>query len=377
MEEVTIIIPIYNAEKYLRKCLDSVRRISFPISIILVDDGSTDSSGSICDEYVAIDSRFRVIHQANKGLAEARSIGIKVVNSQFLTFIDSDDYIEADQYSQLMADNFDDIKKVDVVCLGMKEEYQGKCYEKFNKFSDGVYTEQKLKKMCESMLSNGQFFDFGILPNAVCKIYKTNFVKRNLYNVSPCVRIGEDADMTYQLMTKAKSVYVLNKTPYHYCRREGSMMWRKVDSKAIEGLENDLKRAFVESEYENDMLLSQLKDYMDFIYLLSEPSRVLGESEFFENKTDRIALYGAGGVGRAIKNDLDNNFTLWVDKNYSLFNMEGVLPVDSLIEKKECYDKVFIAISNIEICEKIRRELLAKGIDKPICYFRMNYGGRV
>ena len=80
----------------------------------------------------------------------------------------------------------------------------------------------------ENMLSYGDFFDFGILPNAVCKIYRTEFIRNNTYKISLDVRIGEDADMTYQLLLKAKNIQIINSAPYHYLRRDDSMMCEKI-----------------------------------------------------------------------------------------------------------------------------------------------------
>lgn len=372
MNELTIIIPIYNTEKYLKKCLDSIKEMTFPIKVILVDDGSTDLSGKIADEYACKDNRFSVIHQKNMGLVKARNTGINAVKSEFFTFVDSDDYIDAVKYSDMLNSNFSKFIEADMVCTGMVEEYQENCYTKVNKYSDGMYTGLELYKIYESMLSYGDFFDFGILPNTVCKIYRTDFVKKSFYNISPNVSIGEDADMTYQLMLKAKAVYILNETPYHYYRHEGTMMWKKVEGKIIHSLEKDLKTAFLQYEDLKKILLPQLEEYMNFVHLLCDPEVILSRLEFFSSDKERIALYGAGGVGRAVINNLKNNFTLWVDKKYNLYKYDNVLPTESLMQKEDCYDKIFIAISNVKICRQIRQELIDKGIDKPIYYFGMN-----
>ena len=94
-----MIVPVYNAEKYLRKCLDSIVNQTYKnLEIILVDDGSTDSSGLICDEYAGKDKRIHVVHQPNKGLSTARNVGIKTATLSYITFVDSDDYIELDTY---------------------------------------------------------------------------------------------------------------------------------------------------------------------------------------------------------------------------------------------------------------------------------------
>ena len=95
MAEVSIIVPVYQVESYLRKCLDSILAQTFTdFELILVDDGSTDRSGQICDEYAEMDERVKVIHQQNRGVAAARNNGIACANGDYLCFVDADDWIE-------------------------------------------------------------------------------------------------------------------------------------------------------------------------------------------------------------------------------------------------------------------------------------------
>ena len=102
-ELISIVIPVYNVEKYLKQCLDSIINQTYTnLEIILVDDGSTDNSGTICDYYSKIDKRIRVIHKKNEGQSIARNIGIKVSNGKYIGFLDSDDWVEQDMYRFLI-----------------------------------------------------------------------------------------------------------------------------------------------------------------------------------------------------------------------------------------------------------------------------------
>lgn len=107
MSKLSIIVPVYNTEKYLPRCLDSIKNQSFSdFEVVLIDDGSTDNSGRICDEYSKKDDRFIVIHQQNKGLSGARNVGIERIKnneSSYISFIDSDDYLHPDLYSELLS----------------------------------------------------------------------------------------------------------------------------------------------------------------------------------------------------------------------------------------------------------------------------------
>ena len=99
---ISVVVPVYNVEKYLNRCVDSILNQTYSdLEIILVDDGSTDRSGSICDEYLSIDSRVRVLHKENGGLSDARNHGIELANGSYLCFIDSDDYIHCEMIAHL------------------------------------------------------------------------------------------------------------------------------------------------------------------------------------------------------------------------------------------------------------------------------------
>ncbi len=369
--ELSIIVPIYNTACYLERCLDSIKEIKYNIEVILVDDGSTDNSGVICDNYSSSDKRFRVIHKKNEGLVQARKTGIIETTSRYFTFVDSDDYIDSKKYNDMLGFLFNNSQmNSDIVCFGMVEEYLNSKKEIINNFQEGCYYGDELENLRKGMLSKGEFFRFGILPNAVCKIINTEFANNNPIKVDSQIKIGEDADMTFQYLLKAKRVSILNITAYHYCRRENSMMSMATSMEAIGKLERDLRNAFLEYKYENN-LLEQLEDYIRFLYLLCCPEKLLKEDKFFTNPNDRIALYGAGSVGKAIKNYKQNDITLWVDKKFPLYG-EEVKPVEELVLKKDEYDKVLIAISDVIICQKVKEELIEMGINKPIYYYGFN-----
>ena len=118
MSDITVVIPIYNVEKYLRKCVDSVEKQTYKnFEVILVDDGSTDSSGELCDALAKENDNIRVIHQENRGLGGARNTGIESCNTEYIMFLDSDDYI----HPELLKKCMDVLKKnnCDIVLLDM------------------------------------------------------------------------------------------------------------------------------------------------------------------------------------------------------------------------------------------------------------------
>ena len=100
---ISVIVPVYNVEPYLRKCVDSILAQSYSnLEVILVDDGSPDGCGAICDEYAAKDARVRVIHKPNGGVSDARNAGLDIMTGDYVAFVDSDDWVEADMYRTLL-----------------------------------------------------------------------------------------------------------------------------------------------------------------------------------------------------------------------------------------------------------------------------------
>ena len=126
MDTISIIVPIYNVEEYLRRAVDSIRCQTYTnLEIILVDDGSPDNSGVICDEYAKTDNRIKVIHKKNGGLSDARNAGIEAATGAYLGFIDSDDYIEPEMYQRLysaLVENDAEISVCRFRYVGSKEE---------------------------------------------------------------------------------------------------------------------------------------------------------------------------------------------------------------------------------------------------------------
>lgn len=365
---ISVIVPVYNAEQYLEKCVRSIIEQTYSnLEIILVDDGSTDGSGTLCDEFAVEDARVHVIHQKNCGLVVARRIGVRNALGKYITFVDADDYIDLDAYEVLV--QYMREKDTDAVAFGMVEEYLGNTVYKKNHYPNQMYNRVEMEQVLfPSMLSCGSFFDFGILPNLVCKLVKRNLWENGCIEVDDSITLGEDVDVTFQLLVSAQSVQVIDYAPYHYVRRNDSMMWKGIKEGSIEKLENDLLRAFQRAGVK-DILKGQLDDFITFVTLLKQPKRIADVENTLAGK--KIALYGAGGFGQAIYAAYGKQVTVWVDGNYQKYSQMGgcVCPVECLLEQQEAYDMVFVAILNVEICQNVKESLTLKGIEKPIWYY--------
>ena len=214
---VSVVVPIYNTEKYLRNCLDSIiAQTNQNLEILLVDDGSTDSSGKICDDYASNakkDKRIKVIHQKNTGLSSARNTGINHSSGEYLTFVDSDDYI-ATQMIEKMLQAINESHAEIAVCSFM-ETYPN---DKTTHFNNHHYPRKLLstKDALESMLS-----EKGFMVSATMKLYPRSFFK----NVSfPICKLHEDVGTTYKLILQANKIIFLPEEYYYYCHHHDSIV---------------------------------------------------------------------------------------------------------------------------------------------------------
>lgn len=210
---ITVVIPVYNVEQYLERCIQSVLDQTYKgYKVILIDDGSTDRSGTICDYYANEHDNFLVLHRKNGGLSEARNCSYQFLDTKYVTFIDSDDYID-DYYLERMISVFR-ATKADVVIMGDMPFYEGKEHNsKFNS-SNSIYefdAEEALRKM---------LYGDGINPCACGKGFDSELVKRHLF---PKGKIYEDLATTYKMLGDAQKIEVIDCYPYHYLQRRGSI----------------------------------------------------------------------------------------------------------------------------------------------------------
>ena len=220
---ISIIVPIFNVENYLHKCINSIVQQTYRnLEIILVNDGSEDNCGAICDEYAEIDGRIKVIHKENGGLSDARNVAIDIVKGEYITFIDSDDFVEADYVEYL----YKLIQKnsVDVAICNINKTLEDK-YKKDNNTEDiqYVYTQQEA---IEQMLYQ-KLFDV----SACAKLYKAELFKTIRY---PKGKYYEDLATTYLVFDKCTKIVYGSLQKYNYIVRENSISTSKFSIKRME-----------------------------------------------------------------------------------------------------------------------------------------------
>ena len=247
MDKISIVVPIYNVEKYLKECIESILIQTYKnLEIILVDDGATDSSGSICDEYKQKDNRIKVIHKKNGGLSDARNAGIEVATGEYISFIDSDDYIANDMYELL----YKDIKneKADISCCSCFLVYKNRIdYGKAD-----YYEVMNSQRAIELLCTMGYM---GV--SAYAKLYKTELFQNIRY---PKGKISEDIYTTYKLFDKANKIIYNSIPKYYYRQRKGSITNNKIiNVNALEAAKEQME--FIERKYP-EILNAAIKNYI-------------------------------------------------------------------------------------------------------------------
>ena len=212
---ISVIIPVYNAEDYLRRCLESVLSQTYKdFELILVDDGSKDKSGAMCDSFASQDCRVRVIHQQNAGAGAARNVGISLAKGDYLVFIDSDDIIRQGYFEALIKHNEDvvfiNVDNIDEKGRIVKREYM----------SDS-------KHLSKDDILRSQMT--GKLPwGGVRKCVKLRLINDNKISYSNH-KIGEEAIYSYQVIRNAKSIGFIDKSVYCCMLHDNSLSRTKVD----------------------------------------------------------------------------------------------------------------------------------------------------
>ena len=244
MEKVSIVVPVYNVETYLNYCVNSLRQQTYTnIEIILVDDGSTDASGEICDQHAQEDERVRVLHIENGGISNARNTGVKEASTDWIIFVDSDDYYDRRTVEYLVG--LRDKYGVELVATPVIEvrDYESKDFS-------GSLTEKSSEKLDRYTALKEMFYGNRVGTHSGGKLYKKTILLRFPY---PKGMLYEDLAIAYEHIASCKHIAVGDINLYKYYRRPGSIVNSKYSDKLMDFYKAmEWNRSYIERDYPND-----------------------------------------------------------------------------------------------------------------------------
>lgn len=378
---ISVVVPVFNAEKYLERCIESIVGQTYTdIEIILVNDGSSDRSGVVCDAYADNDIRIRVIHKEHEGNTGTRKEGIRHCRGEYISFVDADDWIEPRMYESLMKIAVE--YRADMVLSGSIADSYGNTVCEMNRLMSGMYDKVKMEQeLYPYMLCMEDFFSMGVLPYLWNKLMRRELAYQHIMAIDDRIRIGEDVAAVMPMLLQADRVVVSDYCGYHYCMHGTSMMMGYVDEeREWEGV-CILHKFLMKScqQFNGQYRLEyQLTHYTVANMLTRTYGRLAdrtGEGILwpfgYRINIRGCILYGAGNFGRAVYNYLADNHPntvkLWVDMKYQIYQSMG-LPVHSVADIGLGEEgAILIAVLNVQASVSIKNNLLQLGVlDKNI-----------
>lgn len=368
---LSIIIPVYNTAPYLEACIESVAGQTWNnLEIILVNDGSTDNSLSICRKYQQEDQRIRVVDQPNGGVVSAKKAGFRLSEGAFIGWVDSDDWVEADYFQRLM----DEAAKsgADIVAGNIFHDIDtshSQCDR--NGIAPGIYDTCGI---IPRMLYDGKFYKYGILPHLCSKIFRRSAIADCIEHVDENIVAGDDAAIVYPCILKSETICVADVCGYHYVQRQNSVTKRsgQNEKKHIKLLVNYLNDVFAK-EGVSAAMAGQMEYYIKYMGLLRQV-HIFDETVLAPYGGipygKRIVLYGAGVMGQQIHHYLIREGHLdivgWIDRSWQNYRKKGlgVDPVEKIKDLEEEYDYILIANIMQDTAGSIRRKLVSLGVEE-------------
>lgn len=251
---ISVIVPIYNVEKYLNRCIESIVNQTYKtLEIILVDDGSPDNCPQICDEWKEKDNRIKVIHKKNGGLSDARNAGLDIAQGEYIAFVDSDDWIDKEWieilFKELIKNNCD----VSISSTRL-----------FKNVDETLFIRGNTKKFLTNIEALEELInEKNIFTTACDKLYKKELIINYHFEKN---KVNEDEFWTWKVLLSSKRVVCCGKPNYNYLQNEDSIMGRKYSIKRIDGLSARLERFLKLKEYKSLSSLCNQKLIWDCIF---------------------------------------------------------------------------------------------------------------
>lgn len=375
---LSIIVPVYNKREYVHDCIESLLNQSYAnVEIILVNDGSTDGSGEICEEYAKRHKRISVKHKENEGSIQARITGAQYAAGDYITFVDADDWIDDTMYITIMPE----IDNYDFVMCGIHRYYnRDHIISEQLQYKDGVYEKQDIiHKILPTMLWNPDTNGWNLDPSLCNKIFRKEKLLKEFDKVKDLrCHFGDDSAVIFPLMFHAERVKFISQCYYYHRQRENKDIPGYIRDEEFFEKTYQLYQ-YLKEEFKKSGYWAIMKEQLEHFYLNAielkkmcyheAPGNLYPIFPFKEvDSNAHVILYGAGKVGREYIKQNDKyhfcNIILWVDRNYQnlkienykIENPERILSVE--------FDYILIAIDIQESATKVKRYFIDRGIDE-------------
>lgn len=368
---ISIIVPVYNSKRYLPRCIESICGQTYrELEILLVDDGSTDGSGEICEAYARKDPRILVVHQENGGAVRARREGLSLASGEYIAFADSDDWLEP-QMLEMLHESLCG-QGAEIAMCGRYEETGRATRAVSQGIAAGRYDKEALiRQVYPRMIVNRRFFEWGLFPGLWDKLFRRESIEKYLMAVDERITMGDDAACVYPALLEAESIYIRKECLYHYRQSPSSMVKRAEEAGRERERFGILYRAVLgQLEQARDIydLREQWRDYLLFLMVPRADTllRGMGELPYLFpfpgiRRGSRVIVYGMGTYGQRLYAYLRRSGFCEVvaaaDRGYEELSRQG-LPVIAPAQIASCaFDAIAVAASFAGTREAIYREL--------------------
>lgn len=368
--QLSVVVTVYNLERYIEKCIDSLLLQDYKyMEIVIVDDGSTDNTSEICDKYEKKYNNIRVVHKCNEGVVKALATGIDYSEGLYITFVDGDDWVQHNCYGSLMKLLLDN--DLDIITYGaIRYRNENDYYYTYDSFKEGIYEGTDLNDIKSNMIWDKTKQGFQIDPSLCMKIFRKDIIEtcvKNVLNIK--IHYAQDVIITYPAIKEAEKLGIIHDAYYFHRRREiGVQPAYLMDSQYYYKLYLVYKYLSEIFKFDKN-ILQQIEAFYQYSVKLrcldNTQDVTIGKWLFPFDKVKKgsnIIIYGYGKVGKTYIQQLEKlnfcNVICIVDSAYEKYQDNGgkIFPIEHIVNKR--YDYIVIANASDDVKHKIKNVLM-------------------
>ena len=379
--KISVVIPIYNTEHYLSRCLDSVINQTYEnLEIICVNDGSTDNSLDVLKDYQKRDSRIHIIDKPHVGAASARKAGVQEATGEYIGYVDSDDYIEKDMYEIMISHAQNE--KVDMVTCGcfLEGNYVTVLLDSVD---GGLYPKDRMSYLRENNIYRRGSRERGVSGSLCRKLFKSDLLKKVQMDIPEQITIAEDGVCLFSFLLQCSSAYVLRKPLYHWVIRENSVTHLSPEKNNDYLVKVNHAYNYLTTLYSHPDFTERMREQVE-IFIVELLFLGINKRMGFKNRNmiwidpcwmdkipvdSRIVLYGGGELGEKYKKQLlhsrpDVSLVGCVDPQYKKLTNDYMEVCEPDRLSGWDYDYVVITIKDKGKALSVKSELMESGINE-------------